>query len=203
MVSKWRNGGRVAVLAFVAVSFLASLACAQDAPERVEVGLAFRFMPTGSFDWSGRNPAAGSSLGAYPALGAAPFVDYRLNRFASIGFMPEFTMNIIPRVENYPVSAMIAGSLRVKLQVPGMRFLVPYVVLAPGYSSIFCYGDSCSTGGTGRGFVLGAYGGARLPIHGRHALFAEAGYMRGFQKDSGHDYASSYVVIAAGWQASL
>jgi hypothetical protein len=98
---------------------------------------------------------------------------------------------------------MIAGSLRVKLQYPGMRFLVPYAVLAPGYSFIFCYENLGNTGGTGHGFVLGAYGGARVPIHGRHSLFAEAGYMRGFQKDSGHDYAPSYVVIAAGWLASM
>lgn len=192
-----------AVLVFVAVAVPASTAHAQDAPERVEVGLAFRFMPTGSFDWSGRTPAASSSLGAYPALGAAPFVDYRLNRFASIGFMPEFTMNIIPRVTDYPISAMIAGSLRAKLQYPGMRFLVPYVVLAPGYSSIFCYENLSNTGGTGHGFVLGAYGGARAPIHGRHSLFAEAGYMHGFQKDGGRDFAPSYLVIAAGWQASM
>ncbi|HEX7509071.1 MAG TPA: hypothetical protein VF550_20025 [Polyangia bacterium] len=133
--------------------------------------------------------------------GRRSLVDYRLNRFASVGFMPEFTLNVIPRVTNYPVSAMIAGSLRVKVQHPGARFLVPYILLAPGYS--WLWGFDGSDGGNAHGFVLSAYAGARVPIGGRHSLFVETGYMRGFQTDGGIDYAPSYLVIAAGWQASL
>ena len=164
--------------------------------------MAFRFMPTGWFEWSGRIPQSSSSLRAYPALGAAPFVDYRLNDIASIGFMPEVTLNVIPKAaEGYPVSAMVAGSLRVKVQYPGSRFALPYVLLAPGYSSLFGYGGNGS--GSSNGFVVGAYAGARIPISARQSIFAEVGYMHGFQRDSEHDFAPSYVVIAAGWQASL
>ena len=150
---------------------------------------------------SGQSSQSSSSLGAYPALGAAPFVDYRLNRFAAVGFMPEFTLNVIPKVDYYPVSAMIAGSLRLKIQYPGMGFLAPYILLAPGYSSIFGYGGDGS--GSSHGFVLSAYGGARIPITFHHSLFAEVGYMYGLQRDGERDYAPSYLVIAAGWQTSL
>ena len=45
-------------------------------------------------------------------------MDYRLNRFASVGFMPELTLNVIPKVDDYPVSAMISGPVRLKAQYP-------------------------------------------------------------------------------------
>jgi hypothetical protein len=155
-------------------------------------------MPTGWFDWAGRD------LGAYPALGAAPSVDYRLNRFVSIGFMPEFTLNVIPKVlTSYPISAMIAPSLRVKLEYPELGFVVPYVLFAPGYSWVSRYGSTGGDGGNAHGFVLGAYGGARVPLGQRHSVFAEFGYLRGFQSEGGNAFAPSYLVVAAGWQASF
>jgi hypothetical protein len=160
-------------------------------------------MPTGWFDWTGRSPPTESNLRAYPALGVAPFVDYCLNRFTSIGVMPEFTLNVIPKTYAYPVSAMIAGSLRLRGQYPGVRFMVPYILLAPGYSSIIRYDNTGGYSGNSHGFVLSAYGGARVPLGPRHSLFAEAGYMRGFQKDGATNYAPSYIVLAAGWQMSL
>lgn len=193
----------VALLVFVVLAIPSPLARAQDPFRRFEVGLALRFMPTGWFDWAGSDPRAGRDLRAYPALGAAPFVDYRLNRFASIGFMPEFTLNIIPKVEDYPVSTMIAASLRVKLEYPGLRFVVPYALFAPGYSWVFLDENLGVGGGNAHGFVLGAHGGARIPLGQRHSVFAEFGYLRGFQSEGGNAYAPSYLVIAAGWQASL
>jgi hypothetical protein len=158
-------------------------------------------MPTGWFDWSeGFSP---SDLGAYPALGGAPFVDYGLNRFFSVGFMPELTLNVIPKLlTGYPVSAMIATSLRLKAQHPGWRFVVPYLLLAPGYSWLSNYGGNTSYGDA-HGFLLGAYGGLRVPISTHHSVFAEGGYLRGFQKDGDRSYAPSYLVVALGWQASL
>jgi hypothetical protein len=200
----WRRKNIVVSLfVLVALAFSSQTALAQDSLRRFEVGLALRFMPTGWFDWAGSDPRAGRDLRAYPALGAAPFVDYRLNRFASIGFMPEFTLNIIPKVEDYPISAMIAPCLRVKLEYPGFGFVVPYVLLAPGYSWVFSYGNLGVGGGDAHGFVLGAHGGARVPLGSRHSVFVEFGYLRGFQSEGGKAYAPSYLVIAAGWQASL
>lgn len=200
-MSRLKGYDGLSLLVFAASTISSPMVLAQDSPGQTDVGFAFRFMPTGRFEWSGRSSQSSSSLGAYPALGAASFIDYRLNRFASVGFMPEFTLNVIPRVTNYPVSAMIAGSLRVKVQSPGIGFLVPYILFAPGYSSLWGYGGS--DGGNAHGFVLSGYAGARVPVGGRHSLFAEAGYMRGFQMDGGYDYAPSYLVLAAGWQASL
>lgn len=185
------------LLVFVALAVPSQMARAQDSLRRFEVGLAFRFMPAGWFDWSG------SDLRAYPALGAAPFLDYRMNRFLSIGFMPEFTLNVIPKVEGYPVSAMIAPALRVKLEYPGLRFVVPYVLLAPGYSWVLSYEETGAGGRDAHGFALSAYGGARVPLGQRCSVFAEFGYLRGFQSEGGNAYAPSYLVIAAGLQVSL
>jgi hypothetical protein len=176
---------------------------AQETSRRIDVGLAVRYMPTGWFEWSGRTGATESALGAYPALGGALFVDYRLNPALSIGFMPEFTLNVIPRTTYYPVSAMTAGSLRVKVEYPGLRVLAPYVLLAPGYSSMFTYNNTGGSSGDAHGFVLSAYAGLRIPTGTRHSVFAEGGYLHGFQKNDGRRYAPSYLVLAAGWQMSL
>jgi hypothetical protein len=98
---------------------------------------------------------------------------------------------------------MIAGSLRLKVEYPGLRSLVPYVVLAPGYSSMFTYDNAGANSGDAHGFVASAYGGVRIPIGTRHSILGECGYMRGFQKNGSREYAPSYLVLAAGWQVAL
>jgi hypothetical protein len=178
-------------------------ALAQEPSRRIDVGLVFRYMPTGWFEWSGRTGTTESALGAYPALGGALFVDYRLNPALSIGFMPEFTLNVIPRTMYYPISAMTAGSLRVKVEYPGLRVLAPYVLLAPGYSSVLAYNNTGGSSGDAHGFVLSAYAGLRILTGTRHSVFAEAGYLHGLQKNDEGTYAPSYIVLAAGWQMSL
>ena len=130
-------------------------------------------------------------------------MDYRLNRFASVGFMPELTLNVIPKVDDYPVSAMISGPVRLKAQYPDWRFVVPYILLAPGYSWLSEYNNTGTQSGNSHGFAVGVYGGACVPVTSRHSIFAEAGYVRGFQKDGARTYAPSYLVVALGWQASL
>ena len=169
---------------------------AQEPVRRVEVGLTLRFMPTGWFDRSGRD------VGAYPALGAAPFVDYRFNRYASIGFMPEFTLNVIPKVYDYPISAMIAASVRLKLQSPPIGVVAPYILLASGYSWLFGYGGA-GLGGGAHGLVLGTHVGVRVLLGLRQSILVEVGYLHGFQREGGTAYAPSYLVIAAGWQMSF
>ncbi len=168
-----------------------------DQPEqRFELGIVGRFMPTGWFDWSKHTP---SDLRAYPALGGAPFVDWRLDRAVSIGFMPEVTLNVIPKLAtDYPVSTMITGSLRLKAQYPDWRLVIPYVLVAPGYSLLFRYGGAPA--GDAHGFSLGAYGGLRFPVSKRNAIVAEGGYLQGFQSDGGRAYAPSYLVVALGWE---
>ena len=178
-----------------------SVSAADERP--LEIGLGLRFMPTGSFEWTGRPGDHPSNLRAVPALGGSLFVDYRLNPFLSIGFMPELTLNVIPKIDTgYPVSALIAGSLRLKVQCPTWRYVVPYILLAPGYSWLHKYGTTIDSGNS-HGFLVGAYGGARVPVTTRHSIFSEVGYLRGFQKSGEQDYAPSYLVVALGWQASL
>jgi hypothetical protein len=201
-----REHGRASRHAFVlavAIAMASPRTLAQEAPKQIEVGLAGRFMPTGWFEWSGRSGATGSGLGAYPALGGALFVDYRLNPVLSVGFMPELTLNVIPRTMAYPVSAMVAGSVRLKAEYPGLRIVAPYLLLAPGYSLLSGYGSTGGGSGDAHGFVLSAYAGLRVPVGSRHSVFAEGGYQHGFQKNDGGSYAPSYVVLAAGWQMAL
>jgi hypothetical protein len=204
---KWRLGiwckaaRRDALLFFVAAMVVAPCWATADEPDRrVDVGIAPRFMPTGSFEWSKHDP---SNPGAYPALGGALFADYRLNRFFSVGIMPELTLNVIPRVSYYPVSVMVAGSLRLKAQFPLSWGAVPYVTLAPGYSWLFGALDAAPGSGESHGFALAGYGGVRAPISARHSLFVEVGYLRGFQSGGGRTYAPSYLVLALGWQVSI
>jgi hypothetical protein len=190
-----------------ALTTLSSTAYSQEAARHVEVGVAARYMPTGWFTWPGRagadSHAAGPDPGAYPAVGLVPFLDYRLNRFFSIGFSPELTLNVIPRVVSYPISVMLAGVLRVKVEYPDLRSVVPYVLITPGYSFLFgCCTDGAASGDA-HGFLTSAYAGMRIPFGVRHSILAEGGYMRGFQKDGARDYAPSYVVLALGWQMSL
>jgi len=178
-------------------SVLCLRAASADPPDRrLEVGIVGRFMPTGWFEWSGHTP---SELAAYPTLGGAPFVDWRLDRVFSIGFMPELTLNVIPKLDtDYPVSAMITGAVRLKAQYPDWHLVIPYVLLAPGYSVLFRYGEVQA--GDAHGFSLGAYAGFRIPVSKRNAILAEGGYLRGFQSDGVSAYAPSYVVMALGWQ---
>jgi hypothetical protein len=184
-----------ATLALAAVAWGPGRARADQPEQRLEFGVVGRFMPTGWFQWEDHTP---SSLRAYPAVGGAPFVDWRLDRFFSVGFMPELTLNVIPKITDYPISAMLSGSLRLKAQYPEWRHVVPYVLLAPGYSVLFRYGEV--QGGDGHGFSLGVYGGLRVPVSKRNAILAEGGYLRGFLSDGGQTYAPSYVVIALGWE---
>jgi len=176
---------------------------AREPSGQIDVGLAGRYMPTGWFEWSGRRGVTDSALGAYPAVGGAPFVDYHLTPVFSIGFMPEFTLNVIPRTSYYPVSAMIAGTLRAQAEYPGQHVLAPYLLLAPGYSALFGYNNTGGSSGAAHGIVLSAYAGLRIPTGTRHSVLAEGGYLHGFQKSDGSSYAPSYLVLSAGWQISL
>jgi hypothetical protein len=184
------------------VGLLALSSVAQADERGVDIGIVLRFMPTGWFNWSGRAEDPSSRLRAYPALGGAPYVDFRWSRYASVGFMPELTLNVIPKVEHYPVSALLAGSLRLKLQYPDWHSVVPYLIVAPGYSLIARYESVGAGDGSAHGFVAGAYAGLRTQVSSHHALLVEAGYLHGFQKTGGDSYAPAYVVVGLGWQVS-
>ena len=184
-------------------------ASAADGSRAADLGVLFRFMPTGWIEASEHSPP---DIRAVPALGGALFVDYPLNRFFSVGAMPELTLNVIPKVQGaYPISALAAGSLRLKAQYPGWGRVVPYLVLAPGYSVIWSYnqagpGCACSDyidNGDSHGFMLAGYGGLRVLVTPRHAVLAEAGYLHGFQKESTRTYAPAYLVVSLGWQVAL
>jgi hypothetical protein len=186
-----------------------SSAFADESGGRMDLGVLFRFMPTGWIRASEHSPP---DIRALPALGGALFFDYSLNPFFSIGASPEITLNVIPKVQgSYPVSALIAGSLRFKAQYPRWRHVVPYVLLAPGYSVISSYekagpGCACSDyveNGDSHGFMLAGYGGLRVRITPRHAVAAEMGYVHGFQTEGARTYAPAYLSVALGWQVAL
>jgi len=204
-----RRGSPVIFLMVIAQWGAPSSATADEENRRVDLGLLFRFMPSGWMDASEHSPP---DIRTFPAVGSALFVDYGLNRFLSVGAMPELTLNVIPKVQGaYPISALVAGSLRLRAQYPGWRYLVPYLLFAPGYSVISSYnkagpGCACSdyvANGDSHGFILAGYGGARVVVTPRNAVVGEVGYLHGFQTKSSRTYAPSYIVVALGWQVEL
>ena len=206
--SRATRGAFLLLLLIAQLAMPGSSAFADEPIARVDLGVLFRFMPTGWIRASEHSPP---DIRALPALGGALFVDYSLNAFFSIGFSPELTLNVIPKVQGgYPVSALMAGSLRFKAQYPGWRRAVPYLLLAPGYSFISSYEDAggcaCSDyvqNGDSHGFMLAGYGGVRVRITQRHSVAAEMGYVHGFQAKGARTYAPAYLSVALGWQVTL
>jgi hypothetical protein len=164
-------------------------------PSRFEAGLGLRFMPIGWFDIP---DAANRSFRAYPAIGFAPFVDYRLSGYFSVGFAPEVSVNVIPNRSDYYVGEMLLFDARLQVRYPNQSHFEPYVIATGGYSVIWRNGAS-----TAYGPAVGVTLGLRGKFAVRHALFAEASYQKGFQSTGGDAYRPSYVIMSVGWQAGF
>jgi hypothetical protein len=176
-------------------------ACAQgvdsSAPRRVEAGIGLRFMPVGWFDLADTSGRKGFS--AYPALGIAPFGDYGIGRYFSVGFSPEITLNVIPNISDYHVGRMLVADARLQARYPNQGRFEPYAIVTGGYSVIWRAGGV----GSAKGPTVGGMVGCRVKIGGRQAIFAEVGYQKGFQTVDGGAYGPSYVITSAGWQVAL
>jgi len=166
-----------------------------ELPARVELGLGLRFMPIGWFDM---NDVANRDFRAYPALGFAPFVDYRVSRYFSAGFSPEVTLNVIPNRSDYHRGDMLTPAVRLQARYPGWGWIEPYAIATGGYSIIW-RSDASSASGPVAGGALGL----RLSFARRHAAFAELGYQKGFQRVDGQAYGPSYLLTGAGWQVGF
>lgn len=162
----------------------------------VEIGLGLRFMPIGWFDLE--DGAHRSEFRAYPALGFAPFIDYRLQRYLSLGLAPEITLNVIPNRSDYRVGEMLVGNVRLQVRYPNRSILEPYAVLSGGYSVIWR-----SEADAAWGPVAGGVLGLRTKVAGAHAIFGELSYQKGFQALNGGAYGPSYLIIGAGWQVGI
>jgi hypothetical protein len=163
--------------------------------DRFEVGLGLHFMPVGWFDLA---DYANRDFRAYPALGFAPFVDYRLSRYIGVGLSPEVTLNVIPNRDNYSVGEMLTFDVRLQARYPNQGPLEPYAIATGGYSVIWR-----AEGSAAHGPAVGVSLGLRLRFARRHAVFLEASYQKGFQRVDGGAYGSSYLVTGAGWQVGL
>jgi len=173
-------------------------AIANDAPDlsdRFEAGLGLRFMPIG---WLDMPDVANRSFRAYPALGFAPFVDYRLSRFFSVGISPEVTLNVVPNRSGYHGGEMLVLDARLSARYPYQGLIEPYAIVTGGYSVIWRNEASAASGP-----AVGATLGLRLKFAQRHAVFAELGYQRGFQRVEGQAYSPSYLIMGAGWQVEF
>jgi hypothetical protein len=162
-----------------------------DSLNRIDIGLGLRFMPTGWFDMP---DVSQRSFKAYPALGFAPFVDFRLSRYFSVGISPEVTLNVIPNRSDYAVGHMVTFDTRVQARYPSKGRIEPYAIMTGGYSAIWRNGAASAFGP-----AVGAALGLRLKFV-RHAVFAELAYQRGFQRVDGHAYGPSYLITSLGWQ---
>jgi hypothetical protein len=187
-----------AVLALALGSISAS-GQAQDQPvppvTQFEAGLGLRFMPIGWFEMP---DFANRSFRAYPALGFAPFVDYRLNRYLSVGLSPEVTLNVIPNRSDYRVGEMLLVDARLQVRYPSQGRFEPYAIATGGYSVIWRADE-----GSANGPAIGGTLGLRAKFASRHAVFAEVSYQRGFQTADGGPYRPSYIITSAGWQMGL
>lgn len=171
---------------------------AQNGPdfgERFEVGIGGRFMPVGWFDLEDQ---WGRSFRAYPALGMALFLDYRLTSVFSVGFSPEVTLNIIPNYSDYVVGTMYGFMARFGVRYPSGHFFEPYGTLGCGYSMIVREHNPTASGlaGSVSAGVLGKFA-------KRHAVFLEVSFMLGLQRINGSPYAPSYLVTSLGWRLGL
>jgi hypothetical protein len=153
-------------------------------------------MPIGWFDLE--DGAHRNGFRAYPALGFAPFIDYRLHRYVSLGFSPEITLNVIPNRSDYHVGEMLLGNARLQVRYPNRSRFEPYAVLASGYSVICRSGADAASGP-----VAGGALGLRARVAGWHAIFTELTYQKGFQTVDGGAYGPSYLIIGAGWQVGI
>ena len=202
------------VVTALSLAFIAAQVRAQDSvsngdastktPTKVAIGIAARYMPTGWFHRSAEPYQTRTTVGAYPAVGTALFLDWYVNTYLAIGLMPELGLNVIPKVQHYAVSGMHGCSLRVSVEYPKWSSIVPYVLLAPGYAWIWRYSPVAdSLSGDASGFLVSLYGGARFPLGKVNAAFAEFGYMQGFERSGNKYYAPSYLALAAGWRVSF
>jgi len=168
-----------------------------SAPARtVEIGLGLRFMPIGWFDLA--DAARRTGFRAYPALGFAPFLDYRLGRYFSVGLSPEVTLNVIPNRSDCPVGQMLAPTVRLQARYPNRTRFEPYALLTGGYSVILQdESDSAS------GLLAGGAIGVRARFANRHAVFGQVTYQKGFQTLAGEAYAPSYIITELGWQVGF
>ena len=176
-------------------------ACAQgvdsSAPRRVEAGIGLRFMPVGWFDLA--DASGRKDFRATPAVGIAPFGDYRIGRYFSVGFSPEITLNVIPNRSDYYVGKMLVADARLEAHYPNKGRFEPYAMATGGYSVIWRAGGA----GSAKGPTVGGMVGGRVKIGDRNAIFAEVGYQKGFQTVDGGAYGPSYVITGAGWQVAL
>jgi hypothetical protein len=164
-------------------------------PGQFETGLGLRFMPVGWFDMY---DVANRDFRAYPALGFAPFLDYRLGRYFAVGISPELTLNVVPNRSDYHGGEMLTFAARLQGRYPVQEHIEPYAIATAGYSVIWRADTSAASGP-----AVGGSLGLRLRFAKRHAVFAELSYQRGFQRVDGQAYSPSYLITGAGWQVGL
>jgi len=124
--------------------------------------------------------------------------DYRNGRYFSVGFSPEYPERDSEQIGLTTLAKMLVADARLQGALP-TRALWPYGIVTGGYSVIWRAGGV----GSAKGPTVGGMVGCRLKIGGRHAIFAEVGYQKGFQTADGGAYGPSYVITSAGWQVAF
>jgi hypothetical protein len=171
-----------------------------SAPARFEAGIALRFMPIGWFDLY---DAFNRDFRAYPALGLAPFLDFRIGRYITVGLSPELTLIVIPNRQDYLVGHMLAAMARLQIRYPEWGRFEPDAIASGGYSVIWRTSGRASNTNSATGPLAGGTVGVRLKFARRQGVFAELGYQKGFQRLDGQAYGPSYLITGAGWQVGF
>jgi hypothetical protein len=164
------------------------------------LGLGLVLLPAGTGSLSSRAAGLGVSGDLAFSVAVAPYFDYQLLSFFSLGFSPIFTFNQKSPEDTSSASEMDL-CLRLRFGYPAHDRFYPRVVITPGYALWFPSGDTWS------GFHIGVAGGADLRISQSAWFFFEAGYRISFlslsQRGASADLHLGYVNVTFGVQYAL
>jgi hypothetical protein len=150
----------------------------------VEVGLLFEFLPTGRFTTTyGFSLGYGQqvSIDAAATVGVAPFIDFPLSAYASVGLSPQVIfgvkgMNSVNSASEYDLRARLTG--RYPISPAG----AVYARISPGYSYIsYPTPPYFSPIKSAKGVVVDFSIGGEIAVVSKLKLLIELGYQQGYQ----------------------
>lgn len=163
-------------IGFLVLGTLA-LASQTAAAEGLSGGVMLMPMPLGTLEVSGGGVS--DSTDTEMAFGIGAFLDKAITPNVSIGFMPQYTLNV--KAEDAEKSAKeLDLLLRLRASFPASDTAQVFGYLAPGYSFLFMP-DKPEGQDNPAGLVVQAAAGASFTVSGNVFASAQLGYQWGFQ----------------------
>jgi hypothetical protein len=197
--ARMRRSHSLLACALVSLTALTGASHAR-AQEGLSLGALVLPMPTGRIEtrvFGGR-----STEDADPALGLAAWLDLRLHRNFSLGFVPQLTFNVKADGSRGDPARELDLLVRATAWVPVAPTVDLHLFAAPGYSLIFLP-DDLDGFDNPRGFVLQFGAGASFSVTRSLSLIAQLGYQFGDQETEGPlgidvDVSTKYLHVGFG-----